>query len=78
MLSISGTIVIYVVKSRIMNKQVKIIFIAMELAAIAGVILFAAFADLSDWMMRTMQVLCALYAVVMQREQQDIEWEDEA
>lgn len=60
-----------------MNKQVKIIFIAMELAAIAAVILLAIFADLSDGLVRTIQVLCALYAVVMQREQGQIEWNEE-
>ena len=64
-------------KQVVKMKQVKIIFIACELAAILGVILFALFADLDDWMMRTMLVLMSLYAVVMQREQQSIEWEDE-
>ena len=58
-------------------KQVKVIFIACELCAIIGVIMFAVFADLSDWMMRTMQVLMCLYAVVMQREQQSIKWNEE-
>lgn len=60
-----------------MNKQVKIMFIAMEFAAIASVILLALFADLSDGLVRTIQVLCALYAVVMQREQQNIDWHEE-
>lgn len=58
-------------------KQVKVIFIACELCAIIGVIMFALFADLNDGLMRTMMVLMCLYAVVMQREQQSIEWDEE-
>lgn len=58
-------------------RQVKIIFIAVELAMIAGFVSLAVFADLNDWMMRTIFVLFALNAVVMQREQGQIEWEEE-
>ena len=57
--------------------KVRAIFIAMELAAIAGVIMCVCLTDWADaeqhghaWQIKLLTVLCAIYAVVMQREQQ--------
>lgn len=62
-------------------KQVKIIFIAMEVAMIFGVIMFTFATDWQQateqgaaWMYKLAIVLCSLNAVAFQREQQAIEW----
>ena len=64
-------------------KKVKIIFIALELAMIAGVIMCTFATDWQKaveqgaaWMYKLLIVLCALNAVVFQREQQAIEWDE--
>lgn len=64
-------------------KSVKIIFIALELAMIIGVIMctFAtdwqkAVEEGAAWMYQSLIVLCALNAVVFQREQQNINLDD--
>lgn len=62
-------------------KQVKVIFIAAEIAALISVVCLA-FCETRDEEMKFFQgmyiSLCALLAVVFQREQQSIEWyEDE-
>ena len=65
-------------------KTVKILFIAMEIAMIIGVIMFSFCTNWImeiecgvDWMFRLMIVLLTLCAVVFQREQQAIEWDEE-
>lgn len=60
---------------------VKLIFIALELTMLTGVMMFTFLTDWAKeaeagtaWMFQTMIVLLALCAVVFQREQQAIEW----
>lgn len=65
-------------------KSVKVIFIAMEVAMLLGVVLFV---FLTDWTevekqgtsltFKIMIVLLSIGAVVFQREQQEIEWDEE-
>lgn len=65
-------------------KSVKVIFIAMEVAMLLGVALFA---FLTDWAevekqgtsltFKIMIVLLSIGAVTFQREQQKIEWDEE-
>jgi len=65
-------------------KHAKIIFIAMEVAMILGVIMLTFATDWQEatehgaaWMYKLLTVLCALNAVVFQREQQAIEWNND-
>ena len=65
-------------------KDVKIIFIVLELAMIMGVVMCTFATDWQQaveqgaaWMYQLLIVLCALNAVVFQREQQAIEWDDD-
>ena len=65
-------------------KQVKIIFIAMEVAMIFGVIMFTFATDWQQateqgaaWMYKLAIVLCAINAVAFQKEQQAINWDEE-
>lgn len=64
-------------------KQVKIIFIALELCAIIGVGLLTFNTDWefairtgNDFPVRLLIVLCSVAAIVCQREQQAIEWDE--
>jgi hypothetical protein len=64
-------------------KQVKIIFIALELCAIIGVVMLTFSTDWefairtgNDFHVRLLIVLCAAAAIVCQREQQYIEWDE--
>lgn len=65
-------------------KSVKVIFIAMEMAMIVGVVLFTFLTDWVEvekqgagWMFKLMIVLLAANAVVFQHEQQKIEWNED-
>ena len=65
-------------------KSVKVIFIAMEVAMLAGVILFTFLTDWvaveekgAAWMFKLMIVLLSANAVVFQCEQQKIEWNED-
>lgn len=60
-------------------KSVKIIFIALEVAMIIGVVMCTFVTDWqkaveegTEWMYQLLIVLCALNALVFQREQQNI------
>ena len=61
---------------------VKLIFIALELVMLTGVMMFTFLTDWAKeteagtaWMFQTMIVLMTLCAVVFQKEQQTIEWD---
>ena len=64
-------------------KSIKIIIIAIEIAMIIGVamISFCDWAEESQykevWMLKVLQVLFTLMAVVCQKEQQNIDWNEE-
>jgi hypothetical protein len=65
-------------------KQVKVIFIVLEMCAIIGVGLLSFSTDWefairtgNDFPVRLLIVLCAAAAIVCQREQQDIEWNED-
>lgn len=65
-------------------KSVKIIFIALEVAMLIGVVMLvfipdwvARFNDDTAWMYQTLIVLFALCAVTCQKEQSEINWEEE-
>ena len=61
-------------------KGIKIIFIAVELAALIGVAMLAFSGTLSEegeFFKSIYTVLCALLAVCMQKEQQSIDWYEE-
>lgn len=65
-------------------KGVKVIFIAMEMAMIAGVVLFTFLTDWvsvekqgAGWMFKLMIVLLSANAVVFQHEQQKIQWNED-
>lgn len=65
-------------------KGIKIIFIAMEVSMLLGVVMLSFMTDWkehmeteSSWMFHTLIVLMALLAVVFQKEQQSIEWDEE-
>lgn len=64
-------------------RNLKVIIIAIEVAMIIGVALIA-FSDWAKesqfqevWMLKTLQVLFAIAAVVCQREQQNIDWDED-
>ena len=61
--------------------MVKLIFIAMEISALLGVVLFTWKGDFTSenaWMTKVFITLFALLAETMQKEQQNIDWfEDE-
>ena len=61
-------------------KEVKVIFIAVEIAALISVVSLA-FCDIQDEEMKLFKSLyitvCAILAVTMQKEQQDIDWDEE-
>ena len=64
-------------------KSVKIIFIALEVAMLVGVIMLVfipdwpkRFEEDTAWMYQTLIVLFAINAVVFQKEQGSINWED--
>jgi len=60
-------------------KDVKIMFIAVEVAALIGVFMLAFSNNLDEegeFFKSVYIVLCAILAVVMQKEQQAIDWED--
>ena len=62
-------------------KEIKVIFIAVEIAALIGVIMLAFTSNLSEegeFFRSVYIVLCALLAVAMQKEQQSYDWEEEA
>ena len=65
-------------------KSVKVIFIAMEVAMLLGVALFAFLTDWVEvekqdvaWMFKLMIVLLSATALVFQYEQQKIEWNED-
>lgn len=65
-------------------KSVKVIFIAMEVAMLLGVVLFVFLTDWVEvekqgaaWMFKLMIVLLSANAVVFQHEQQKIEWNED-
>ena len=65
-------------------KSVKLIFIAMEIAMLLGVIMFVFLTDWvevelegSSWMFKLMIVLLSIGAVTFQREQQELEYDKE-
>ena len=61
-------------------KEIKVIFCAVEIAALIGVCMLAFTSNLSEegeFFRSIYIVLCSLLAVVMQREQQNIDWEED-
>ena len=61
-------------------KEIKMIFSAVEIAALIGVCMLAFTNNLSEegeFFRSVYIVLCSLLAVVMQREQQCIDWEED-
>ena len=61
-------------------KEVKIIFIAVEVAALIGVCMLAFTSSLSEegeFFRSVYTVLCAFLAVAMQKEQQNITWNED-
>lgn len=61
-------------------KEIKVIFIAVEIAALIGVCMLAFTSNLSEegeFFRSVYIVLCSLLAVAMQREQQAIDWEED-
>lgn len=61
-------------------KEIKVIFIALEIGALIGVCMLAFTSNLSEegeFFRSVYIVLCSLLAVVMQREQQCIDWEED-
>lgn len=57
-----------------MNKSVKVVFMAVKIAAIFGVV-FLSF-TFCDWFIATMITLFALLATTMQHEQTEANWLD--
>ena len=64
-------------------KSVRIIFIAMEIAMLIGVVLFTLGPDWtkaeqegSAWMYQAMIILCSFDAVIFHHEQQEAKWTD--
>ena len=61
-------------------KGIKIIFIALEIGALIGVFMLSfsgALSEDGEFFKSIYTVLFALFAVVMQREQQNIDWYEE-
>lgn len=60
-------------------KQIKVIFIAVEIASLIAVVTmaFSSVPPNAEFFKAAYISLFSLLAVVMQKEQQDIEWEDE-
>ena len=59
---------------------IKLMFIAMEISALFGVILLTWKGDLTSedaWVTKIFITLLALFAVTMQKEQQNIDWFEE-
>ena len=60
-------------------KEIKVIFIAVEIAALIGIAMLAFSSNLSEegeFFRSIYIVLCSLLAVTMQKEQQAIDWKD--
>ena len=59
---------------------IKLMFIAMEISALFGVILLTWKGDFTSedaWVTKIFITLLALFAVTMQKEQQNIDWSEE-